>query len=185
MPKVSDWVKDDKLEQIREWKKAGLSNIQIAQNIGISETTFYRWKTKDARIERALEDGNKLANAHIENALFKSATGFYYEESITDYKYVDGVEIKTESRTTRRYARPNIKAIELWLKTKNPEEYAEKEQIQIDLLRCELKKAQETSEETMQKVDEILKALTNTKAYESEYEWTDRETDPKPIKRSR
>lgn len=156
MPKLADWTTENAITLITGWKRDGLSNIQIAENIGISETTLYRWKAKDERIERALETGKELSNFHIENALFKSATGYYYEETQTESKFVDGVEMKTGSRTIRKYAQPNIKAIELWLKTKWPERYAEKEAVQIDLLRQELNTALEMNDDQLSKLDAVL-----------------------------
>ncbi len=39
-----DWVSDENLAQMERWTRHGLSNEQIAKNIGICEQTFYNWK---------------------------------------------------------------------------------------------------------------------------------------------
>ena len=41
-----DWVSDENLAQMERWTRHGLSNEQIAKNIGICEQTFYNWKEK-------------------------------------------------------------------------------------------------------------------------------------------
>lgn len=40
-----DWVSDENLAQMERWTRHGLSNEQIAKNIGICEQTFYNYKS--------------------------------------------------------------------------------------------------------------------------------------------
>lgn len=79
MPKKSiaeDWLTEDGLLKIEEWTREGLIDKQIAENIGISERTFIRWKNANPSLVSALKKGKAPADAHVENALFKSATGY-------------------------------------------------------------------------------------------------------------
>ena len=44
--KYEEWLKEENLNLLIEWGKKGLTNSQIAKNIGISERTFYKWLEK-------------------------------------------------------------------------------------------------------------------------------------------
>jgi len=50
-----DWVSDENLAQMERWTRHGLSNEQIAKNIGICEQTFYNWKEKHVEFLEAIK----------------------------------------------------------------------------------------------------------------------------------
>ena len=70
---VKDWEKADKLILLRGWKRNGLTNKQIAENIGISERTFYLWMKKSKVISQTMLLGKQHAKFIVENALFEKA----------------------------------------------------------------------------------------------------------------
>lgn len=70
---VKDWEKADKLILLRGWKRNGLTNKQIAENIGISERTFYLWMKKSKVISQTVLFGKQHAKFIVENALFEKA----------------------------------------------------------------------------------------------------------------
>lgn len=70
---VKDWEKADKLILLRGWKRNGLTNKQIAENIGISERTFYLWMKKSKVISQTMLFGKQHAKFIVENALFEKA----------------------------------------------------------------------------------------------------------------
>lgn len=47
--KASEWLDDDKLLLLQGWARDGLSDGQIAENMGISVRTLYRWKMNIGR----------------------------------------------------------------------------------------------------------------------------------------
>lgn len=71
--KYKDWLTDEGLTLISGWARAGLSNKQIAQNIGISEKVFYEWQNKHTQFREALKKAKEVADYEVENALYKSA----------------------------------------------------------------------------------------------------------------
>ena len=70
---AKDWEKADKLILLRGWKRNGLTNKQIAENIGISERTFYLWMKKSKVISQTMLFGKQHAKFIVENALFEKA----------------------------------------------------------------------------------------------------------------
>jgi len=73
MAKIDDWLQKDKLILLEGWAREGLTNEQIAKNIGINQATLYRWKIKDSNICNALKKGKEVVDFEVENALLKSA----------------------------------------------------------------------------------------------------------------
>lgn len=73
MSKIKDWLEPDKLVLLEGWARDGLTNEQIANNIGINVKTLYEWKNKESNISNALKKGKEVIDFEVENALLKSA----------------------------------------------------------------------------------------------------------------
>jgi len=71
--KINDWLEYDKLILLEGWARDGLTDEQIANNIGIDRTTLYRWKEKDCNIFNALKKGREVVDFEVENALLQNA----------------------------------------------------------------------------------------------------------------
>lgn len=69
------WVSEEGLNRITEWSEKNLTNKQMADNIGIGETTWYEWKQKNSDIADAIAKGRKNSIEHVVGALIKNATG--------------------------------------------------------------------------------------------------------------
>lgn len=67
------WLEPENLTLLRGWKMKGLTDEQIAGNIGISARTLERWKVSYSQIRHALKIGKEQANYAIENKLFEKA----------------------------------------------------------------------------------------------------------------
>lgn len=77
--KYEDWIKPENLILIQGWKRDGLTDEQIAHNIGINRSTLRRWQKREHErdgscpICNALKIGRQQANFIIENKLFEKA----------------------------------------------------------------------------------------------------------------
>lgn len=69
-----EWLEKDKLLLLQGWKRDGLTDEQIAENIGINVRTLSKWKANYRQIGLALKVGKQQANFIIENTLFKKAS---------------------------------------------------------------------------------------------------------------
>lgn len=74
--KYEKWLEPDGLLLIEGWARQGLSDEQIADNMGVGSRTLYTWKSKYQQIRQSLKKGKQVADFQVENALFKRATGF-------------------------------------------------------------------------------------------------------------
>ena len=60
----------DKLILVEGWARDGLTDEQIANNLGISHTTLKEYKNKYPTFLTALKKGEQIADYEVENALF-------------------------------------------------------------------------------------------------------------------
>ncbi len=98
--KYQEWLEPDGLLLLEGWARDGLSDEQIAHNIGIATSTLYDWKKKHLEISEALKKGKEVVDIEVENALLKSA--------------LEG----------------NITAQIFWLKNRKPNRWREKQSIE-------------------------------------------------------
>lgn len=111
-----EWISEDGLLMIESWARDGLTEEQIANNIGCATSTFREWKKKYSAVSAALKKGKRPIDFEVENALLKNALGFKYtEEEI--YKDDDG---NTRVKKVNRYQKPDTTAQIFWLKNRKP-----------------------------------------------------------------
>ena len=84
--KYKEWLTPEKLSLIEGWARDGLTDAQIAHNIGIRRPTLYDWKKSHPDISDALKKGKEVVDREVENALLKRAVGMKTQS--TTYKMV-------------------------------------------------------------------------------------------------
>lgn len=119
--KINEWLEKDKLILLEGWARDGLTDEQIAKNIGINRTTLYDWKKKEANIADALKKGKEVIDFEVENALLKRALGYEYEEET----YENGILTKK----VKKQVAPDTTAQIFWLKNRKKEQWREKVEV--------------------------------------------------------
>lgn len=71
--KYQKWLEPDNLILLEGWARDGLTDEQIAKNMGISRKTLMDWKLKYSDICDTLKKGKEIVDYEVENALLKSA----------------------------------------------------------------------------------------------------------------
>lgn len=71
--KYEKWLKEENLLLLEGWARDGLTDEQIAKNMGITVSTFYEWKKKYSEISESLKKGKEVVDYEVENALLSSA----------------------------------------------------------------------------------------------------------------
>jgi len=73
-PKVTDWTKDKyNYTRLRGWVRRGLANDQLAKNMHITRSTFYKWKAENTDFSDLLKEDRDYCDDVIENALYEQA----------------------------------------------------------------------------------------------------------------
>ena len=116
------WEKDgelkDKLILIQGMARNGLTQQQIANNLGISIDTLIENKKKYSEFNNALKKGKEVIDFEVENALLKRALGYEYEEET----YENGILTKK----VKKHVAPDTTAQIFWLKNRKPNTWKDK-----------------------------------------------------------
>lgn len=74
--KYQRWLEPEGLTLLEDWARNGLTDEQIAKNMGISVASLYNWKRKHLEILEALKKGKDVVDAQVESALLRRALGY-------------------------------------------------------------------------------------------------------------
>lgn len=78
--KYEYWLTPEGLLKLEGWARDGLTDEQIAHNMGISRETLSQWRKKYSDISDTLKRGKEIVDIQVENALLKRALGYEYEK---------------------------------------------------------------------------------------------------------
>ena len=137
--KINEWLEKDKLILLEGWARDGLTDEQIAKNIGINRTTLYDWKKKEVNIADSLKKGKEVIDFEVENAVLKRALGYEYEEET----YENGILTKK----VKKQVPPDTTAQIFWLKNRQVKKWRDKVEI--------------ADNDAIKKLDELLEAQRN------------------------
>ncbi len=99
--KYQKWLEPENLILLEGWARDGLTDEQIAHNMGIAYSTFKEWKNKYPAISATLKKGKDVIDFQVENALLESA--------------LDG----------------NTTAQIFWLKNRRPDKWRDKQNVEL------------------------------------------------------
>nr|DAG66074.1 MAG TPA: terminase small subunit [Caudoviricetes sp.] len=102
--KYQKWLLKENLLLLEGWARDGLTDEQIAKNIGITLSTFYEWKKKYSDFSESLKKGKEVVDYEVENALLSSAL---------------------EGNTTAQI---------FWLKNRRPDKWRDKQKEETDTM---------------------------------------------------
>lgn len=122
--KYEQWLEPEGLLKLESWARDGLTDEQIASNIGISRATLYVWKKEHPSISDALKKGKEVVDIQVENALLKRALGYQYDE-IKIEESDDGYK---RTVTTKEVV-PDTTAQIFWLKNRRPHMWRDKKDV--------------------------------------------------------
>lgn len=123
--KYQKWLTPDGRTLLEAWARDGLTDEQIAHNMGIRRSTLADWKNKFPDISDALKKGKEVVDVEVENALLKRAKGFAYLE---EKQETDAFGHKTVTKTIKQVA-PDVGAAVFWLKNRKPAQWREKQDV--------------------------------------------------------
>ena len=153
--KAEKWLEPDGLLRIEGWARDGLTEEQIAKNMGVSRSTLSDYKVKYPDILRAIKNSKEVADREVENALFNKATGYTvklkkpmkvrhveYDEvsgrKIAEYERIEYIEeeVHVPADTTAQI---------FWLKNRKSNEWRDKVTV--------------TDESSLEKLDELISSI--------------------------
>lgn len=124
--KFEEWLTEDGLTRLTGWARDGLTDEQIAANIGINRCTLYDWIKRYDNISNAIKKGKEPVDTQVENALLRRALGYDYEETITEVEDLGGGKTKKHVRRVTKHVPPDTTAQIFWLKNRKPKQWRDK-----------------------------------------------------------
>lgn len=101
-----------RFEEIKEWLKAGATDKEIAENLGVNPKVFCKYKSDFTDLNELCKNGRLKAVQEIKAALFKRATGFSYKEQKVINSEKNGLTVETYTK----YALPDPASAMILLK---------------------------------------------------------------------
>ena len=130
MAKYTEWITPEGLLKIEGWARDGLTNEQIAKNMGIVTSTLYEWQKLYSEISDALKKGKEVVDRQVENALLKRALGYSYTEVTKELNAESGKMVVTKEVV--KEVQPDTTAQIFWLKNRKPQQWRDKQEVTVD-----------------------------------------------------
>ncbi len=109
----------------------GLSDEDIAREIGIAVSTYYKWKKEKPAFSEAIKKAKEDPDSRIENALYKKALGYTVEtrrEIAVALGNNQGSEL--QSARVQQHIPSSDTAMIFWLKNRRPDRWRDKQEIE-------------------------------------------------------
>lgn len=132
-----DIVKDN-FPSIKKWLKEGVTERQIAKNLGIAMSSWSLYKTQYSELTELIKNSRETVIEDLRGALLKRALGFTYEEQKTYIKTDQETgQVVQYTEITKKQALPDVAAINLSLKNYDKDNWANDPQL-LELRKLEL-----------------------------------------------
>lgn len=115
--KYEYWLSEDGLTLLEGWARDGLTDDQIAHNLGVSRSTLAEWKKRFPDLSDALKKGKDVVDYEVENALLERAKSgdttaqIFWLKNRRPGKWRDKPEVPGDSDALKK-ARALLEAIE-------------------------------------------------------------------------
>lgn len=126
-----------RLQEIEWWCREGLTEIAICKRLDVAESTFNNYKREFSELMESLKKGKEIADYQVEDALYKRAIGYEYEEEtrqLTELGF-------TTTKIVTKHVSPDTGAIALWLKNRKRDSWQNTNTFDERLKQEQIKKA--------------------------------------------
>ena len=117
----------DKLLLVEAWARNGLTDEQIAKNLGISKVTLYKYINEHTELSELLKKGKEVIDIEVENALLKRVLGYKYDEVTREVNSDTGKLVV--SKVVTKEVQPDTTAQIFWLKNRKPEAWRDRKEV--------------------------------------------------------
>jgi hypothetical protein len=107
-----------------KWLQNGATEKQIADNLGISQATWCKYKVENVEFTELVKKGRESLVTQLRGALVKRAMGFEYTEKKKYSKRDPDGQVFQYIEETTKTALPDVAALNLCLKNYDPDDWA-------------------------------------------------------------
>jgi len=118
---------------IEQLKASGKTNNQIAEILGISKDTFYRYIKQFEAFSDSIQNGLSMADQIVEQAIFSRAIGHYGKET----KIATNNGMITDSVDVDKWYPPDVKAGIFWLTNRQSSKWRDRVEQEVSVKHLE------------------------------------------------
>lgn len=137
--KYQEWIEPEGVLKLQGWAMDGLTDEQIAKNMGIAYSTMRVWRDKYPAISAALKKGKEVVDREVENALYRKAVGT--KEIVARAVKIKETLYNEEGRKAKEtekvifvdeevFVPPETTAQIFWLKNRKPNEWRDRRDVE-------------------------------------------------------
>lgn len=134
MPKQTlkdQWTSEKGLKRVSAWVADGVTLNELAVKMGMDRSYLTKLRHRYPALEEAISTEREIVDHEIENAMFKSATGYMVTEKRTTV-IVDSDGKKSQKiETYDKHVPANSVAQIFWLKNRKPKYWKDKQETEL------------------------------------------------------
>jgi hypothetical protein len=125
-----------RLLEIEKWYSNGVTDAQVAENLNVGLSNYYRYKGRFRHLREAIKRGSEVACDNMEGAVYKSGMGYNYEEVHTEsfVEEKDGKKVHQKVVKIAKHVPGNVGAQAFFLKNKRPELWKDRHELDFNKL---------------------------------------------------
>lgn len=130
----------ENLDRIKEMARVGVTEEDIAKSLGISVSTFEKYKNEFPQLKESLKISKVDLSVTVKSALVKRALGYEYEEKKQYITEDDNGNKKKHTEITTKHMPPDVGAINSLLQNIDDNWYRDKRGAELRKQELELRK---------------------------------------------
>ena len=111
--------------------RLGLTDKQISEKLGISESTLNKWKHDHPVFSESLKNGKEEPDQLVEASLFKRATGYENDKAVKIFMPANA-EAPVYAPYTEQI-QPDVTACIFWLKNRRPDRWRDRQDLDVNI----------------------------------------------------
>ena len=112
--------------------RCGLTDEMVAQEFGVTRMTIHNWRKRHPEFAEAMIEGKEVADAKVEDSLYRRALGYDYQE--THEEYSEGEDGKVYGRKVKvvdKHVLPDVQAAIYWLTNRQGDRWKARQQLEV------------------------------------------------------
>ncbi len=121
----------DQVRRMAGRSKNGLTDKEVADEVGVTVKTIGRWKKTHPEFCKALLETKATLDSRVELTLYRRAIGYSYTEvEVTLEPGLDGKQVETKRVERVKEVLPDVGAIRLWLTNRDAANWRDKQEVE-------------------------------------------------------
>lgn len=120
-------------------RRSGLTDDQIAGELGVAKSTFNLWREKHVEFSEALKGSKRFTDSLVEDSLLKRALGYSTKEVHIESErttilstdpeggIIERPAVVRKVKRIKKHVAPDVTAQIFWLKNRQPDKWREKQ----------------------------------------------------------